>query len=220
MWVAAKLFFSGVIEKVLEWGSAAIKWLFSDWRNGPLVLCALMWAAHALLITPNLRADIATLTGERDRAQVQTGAVRAAFAGTVANFRAASAAAQRAAEANVERVEAEQAAITQEITNDYENRLAAARSRADELRGAASRTTADPRGADAAGLSGSGAAASSADAAPADPRLPSACPADRVCLTLDEALTATEQAIQLDALISWVERQAAVPFQTEVQDDE
>lgn len=213
MWVAAKLFFSGAFEMALKWGSAALQWLFEDaWRLAAIVFVA-SWAWATFITVPQIES-------ERDRARLQTGAVRAAFAGTVANFRAASAAAQRAAEANVERVEAKQAAITQEVTNDYESRLAAARSRADELRRAASRTTADPRGADAAGLSGSGAAASPADAAPADPRLPSACPADRVCLTLDEALIATEQAIQLDALISWVERQAAVPFQTEAQDDE
>ena len=223
MFAAAKLLFSGVLEKVFEWASAALKWLFSDWRNGPLVLCALMWAAHALLIAPKLRADIATLTDERDRAQMQTGAVRAAFAGTVANYRAAAATAELAARANVARVEAEQAAITQEITDAYEDRLAAARARADELRRAAGRAAVDTGSAYAADLPGSGATTGSADQASGDPRLSATgdivCPAGRVCLTIDEALIATEQAIQLDALIDWNLRQAAVEFSAQEDAD-
>ncbi|MAY19220.1 MAG: hypothetical protein CL955_01190 [Erythrobacteraceae bacterium] len=217
MWVAAKLFFSGALEMVLRWASVAIKWLLDDeWRFAAIVFAAIWAWAHFLTI-PQVEA-------ERDRAQMQTGAVRAAFTATVASYRAAAADAQRDAEANVERVEAEQDAITQETINDYETRLAAARARADQLRRAAGRAATDPGRADAAGLPGTGAPSGSADQASGDPRLPATspgdCPAGRVCLTLDEALIATEQAIQLDALISWTLRQSAVPFQTEAQDDE
>ena len=64
---------------------------------------------------------------------------QAAFATTVANYRAAADAARAADKANAERVAAEQRAINERISNDFEARLAAARAAAHRLRGEADR---------------------------------------------------------------------------------
>ena len=59
---------------------------------------------------------------------------QAAFASTVANYRAAAEAARAADKAAAERVRAEQAAINQRSNHDLQTRLADARARADRLR--------------------------------------------------------------------------------------
>ena len=59
---------------------------------------------------------------------------QAAFAGTVANYRAAAATARAADQANITRVAAEQRAINERTADDFEARLAAARAAADRLR--------------------------------------------------------------------------------------
>ena len=116
---------------------------------------------------------------------------QAAFALTTANYRAAAESARAADKANADRVAAEQRAITERISNDFEARLAAARADARRLR-LHTEVAADPgtRGdASVPGLPGStGRAAQN--------------PGDR--------LTATEQAIQLDELIKWIRQQAKV----------
>ena len=123
---------------------------------------------------------------------------QAAFALTTANYRAAAESARAADKANADRVAAEQRAITERISNDFEARLAAARADARRLR-LHTEAAADPgtRGdASVPGLPGStGRAAQN----PGEDRLP---PSDR--------LTATEQAIQLDELIKWIRQQAKV----------
>jgi ribosome assembly protein YihI (activator of Der GTPase) len=123
---------------------------------------------------------------------------QAAFATTVANYRAAADQARAADQANAMRVAADQQAINQRTEDEFETRLAAARAAAQRLRVSA-QAAADP------GIRGnapvplvSASADSTAQTASQD-RLP---PAD--------ALTATEQAIQLDELIKWVRAQAAV----------
>lgn len=60
----------------------------------------------------------------------------AAFVTTVANYRAAAGEARASDQANAQRVAAEQAAINERTSNDYESRLAAARSLVRRLRGA------------------------------------------------------------------------------------
>ena len=121
----------------------------------------------------------------------------ATLAGTVANYRAAAEQARAEDRANAERVRAEQATINERTSNAYEVRLAAARARADQLRGQNAVAAADPGGrANAAVPSLSVAAGKLAQAAGKD-RLP-------------DALLATEQAIQLDELIKWVRAQSKV----------
>ena len=124
---------------------------------------------------------------------------QAAFATTVANARAAADQARAADQANATRVAAEQTQISRRTANDFEIRLATVRADAERLRN-------EPQAAADSGARGS----------PPMPRLPAAAarPAQGTSenrLPQPDALTATEQAIQLDELIKWVKAQAAVP---------
>jgi signal transduction histidine kinase len=124
---------------------------------------------------------------------------QAALAGTVANYRTAADAARAADQANAQRAAAAQTKISQETSDEFETRLAAARAAAERLRVEASAAAADP------GRRG---------AAPV-PALPAAAggPAQTTGqdgLSVADRLSATEQAIQLDELIKWVKAQVAV----------
>jgi len=123
---------------------------------------------------------------------------QAAFATTVADYRSAGEQARREDAANAERVRGEQAKINEETSNDFEMRLAAARARAGELRDG-SQASAHPGTDGDAPVPALSAAASSPHQAAGQDGLPE-----------DDALIATEQAIQLDELINWVQRQHAV----------
>ena len=123
---------------------------------------------------------------------------QAALAVTIANYRAAADAARAADRANLQRVAAEQRAINERTSNDYEERLAAARSLARRLRGEAA-APADRGSGGTAPLPGLAVAAGEPAPAAREDRLPHA-----------DALLATEQAIQLDELIKWVRRQHEV----------
>jgi hypothetical protein len=128
---------------------------------------------------------------------------RAAHQTTELNYRRAADRARAEDEANVERVATEQRTISERTSHDYETRLADARARAagaaQRLRGEATAAATDPRG----GRTATVPALSAAAGGP-----PQAAGQDR--LSSEDALTATEQAIQLDELIKWVKRQAAV----------
>ena len=125
-----------------------------------------------------------------------------AFESTIANYRAAAAAAESADKANAERVATVQRAINQRSEDAFEIRLADARARAaalaDELR-RKSRAEADPGAGAGSPMPGLPASAGAAAQAAGTNGLPA-----------DDALTATEQAIQLDELIKWVRAQADV----------
>ena len=121
------------------------------------------------------------------------------LAGTIANYRAAADAERAADQANLIRVAAEQRAINERTSNDFEARLAAARLSAQRLREQTASAAADSGRGGAAAVPGLPAAAEGASGAAGQDRLPDA-----------DALTATEQAIQLDELIKWVRAQAAV----------
>jgi hypothetical protein len=122
---------------------------------------------------------------------------QSAFATTIGDTRAAAAQARAVDQANASRVAAEQAAINERTTNDFEARLAVARA------AAARRLRNDPEAAARAGggssMSGLPTTAESPAEGAVEDRLPE-----------PDALTATEQAIQLDELIKWVRAQAAV----------
>lgn len=203
MLAAAKLLLSGVFGKLLKAASAVIEWALSDWRNGPLAISALALAVHVLVIDPGLRKA-------RDAAQTGWNGEKRAHDRTVQGYRIAARTAQARANANAARVESAQLATTKEIVDDYESRIAAARARARvrELERVRRETAAraDPGGAGAAGVPGVPTAAAAADEAPADHRLS----AGGQPLTTDERLIATEQAIQLDALIEWTLRQGKI----------
>ncbi|HEU4967351.1 hypothetical protein [Sphingomonas sp.] len=123
----------------------------------------------------------------------------AALAGTVANYRAAAEAARAADRANLARVAAEQRAINERTSNDFEARLAAARTLAQRLRGQAASPAADRGAAGAAAVSRLSASSGGAAQAAGEDRL-----------SLAERELATEQAIQLDELIKWIRAQAGV----------
>ena len=124
---------------------------------------------------------------------------QAAGARTVANYRAAADAARAADHAAGEQVRATQVAINERTSHDFESRLAAAHLRAQRLQPDDRQTPADPRPRGATPVSGIPPPACGAAQATGQDRLSSS-----------DALAATEQAIQLDELIRWVERQHAV----------
>ena len=121
-------------------------------------------------------------------------AERARYAETVANFKDAQAKAELAQKANLARVSIQQRNITDETLDDYNRRVADLRARYQRLLSqgnrSASGNAAMPAIPDATGR---------IDEAPDENGLPAA-----------DALTASEQALQLDALITWVDRQAKV----------
>lgn len=121
-------------------------------------------------------------------------AERAAHAQTVANFRDAQAKAELAQKANLARVSIQQRNISDETLDDYNRRVADLRERYKRLLAQGNRgASGNPD------LPAIPNATSGIDEAPKQDGLPAA-----------DALTASEQALQLDALITWVERQAKV----------
>ena len=122
-----------------------------------------------------------------------------AFATTIINYGGAAETARALDRATGERVRREQQHISDRTNNDFEARIADARTRAGRLRGQSAVASADPGDRRAASMPGLPAAPGGADQAAAQDRL-----------SLADRLTATEQAIELDELINWVKAQAAV----------
>jgi hypothetical protein len=135
---------------------------------------------------------------QNDKCVAARQADQAAFAQTVANYRAAAAQAEAEDKANAARVKAQQDQISKEQSDEYQKRIADARARADRLRREGS-SPANPGSPAKPGVSGLSAPAPGTPEGPPD-GLPLLC---------------TEQGIQLDELIKWVERQAAVDPNTE-----
>jgi len=127
------------------------------------------------------------------------GGEQSAFAVTVANYRAAADAARAADLEAARRAADAQLAINQRSENALESRIADARARAERMRVEAAAAAADPRRSGAPPMPGLSAAPGNPAQSAREDRLP-----------LADALTATEQAIQLDELIKWVRQQHAV----------
>lgn len=121
-----------------------------------------------------------------------------AHAKTEINYRRASDEARMRDAANVARVKRDQRVIDERIQHDFETRLADARARARRLHQAGT-SASDPGRGRSAPMPGFPASAGEASHAADQDGLP---PAD--------ALIATEQAIQLDALIKWVRAQSSI----------
>ena len=148
---------------------------------------------------------LALLIHDRNRWKAKTShysellaAERGAHSATVAGYRAAAEQARVADAANAARVKADQAAINERTAYDYESRIAAARAAAERLRRQAG-SHADPGAGGGAAMPGLSASAQGVAGTTGEDRLPHA---DRII--------ATEQAIQLDELITWVREQARV----------
>lgn len=124
---------------------------------------------------------------------------QAAFAGSVANYRAAADAARSADRAASEHARVEQNSINERTKNEFQARLADARARAELLRSESAGASADRSGRGTPAMSGLSAPARGAAQAAGKDGLPP-----------EDALTATELAIQLDELIKWVRAQASV----------
>lgn len=131
-------------------------------------------------------------------------AEQAAHAATVANYRAAAEQARHDDATNLARVKADQTRINERTQDDFESRIDAARADARRLRRQASSAATDPGARRAAPMPAVPAPAGGVGEGAGKDRLPES-----------DALTATEQAIQLDELIKWVRAQAAVPVTAE-----
>ena len=128
---------------------------------------------------------------------------QAAFATTVANYRAAADQARAADRANAERVAADQRTINERTEHDFEARLAAARADAANIHSWGLRASTQAASDPGAGRNAYVPGVPSAAGRPAQA-------AGQNRFSPEDALTATEQAIQLDELIKWVRRQATV----------
>lgn len=125
------------------------------------------------------------------------GQEKAAHVQTVANYRAAAVEAARLDAVNVSRVKAEQAAITERISDEYEDKLSNAADRYDRLR------------AKAAAYLGSPAPADVPDTRDATCRAVAGTGCDAIPALLKAAQDNTDQLIALQA---WTRAQAAVDF--------
>ncbi len=148
---------------------------------------------------------LALLVSERNRwkstaslRQQQLVAEKGAHQATVVNYRAAAEQARREDAENLTRVKAQQTATNERTANDFENRIAAARAAAERLRRDA-RAGADPGSRGAAPVPAVSASTGGTAQATGGNGL-----------SISERLIATEQAIQLDELIKWVQRQHAI----------
>lgn len=157
----------GVGKWLLSLLGKLLDWLLADFRHIAIFLLAIACAAAYLLTIPDLKADKASEAARADREAMaaETWRVSAeewetSFHDFAAMVSAAQIAAAEADRANVERVEAEFAAINERTVDDYEARLAVARDNADRLRDRLARAEADHP---AAGGSGGGGTAESVD---------------------------------------------------------
>ena len=150
-----------------------------------------------------LKDKAGRLAGERDKAKAERDSEAAAHRATKVAYRIAQdQAAKREAE-RLARVTTEQQEITVAVSQNYRERLAAARNAAERLRGQAVRARADAgRSSGAGDVSSLPDAARRTDQAAGNHRLSD----DQ----LKRDLTATEQALQLDALIDWIQSQQKV----------
>jgi len=153
----------------------------------------------------------------------QRDAERSAHRKTKDDYRAAQAEAARREAARLEHVRAQQEDITDAIEHDYRARLADLGARAERLRQEL-RARAEPAGA-GRGVEGAALrdAAGGAGEAAGDHRLPAARERTGAFERTEEEqlerdIIATRQALQLDALISWVIEQSAIDPNAEVDE--
>jgi hypothetical protein len=165
-------------------------------KAAPFIGLLLIPLAIALLVQ---QGETRHWRKQSDRFEALYHAEQTAHAVTVANYRAAADRARQLDQANAARVQSEQRLINERTSDDYETRLAAARAVADRLRGELAKAASNPGGGGATAVPGLPAAAGGAAQA-----------AGEDGLSIDERLLATEQGIQLDELIKWIRRQAAV----------
>lgn len=138
-----------------------------------------------------LKNNVAELTGQLDAAKTATAVLKARITDRTAE-------AERQDKINIERVKTDQARITEERVNAYQDRIAALNARVDSLRKQAA-AGGDKGGGRAAPMPATGTAASGTDGASGG---------DGFFLEL--RAVATAQAIRLDELQTWVREQGQV----------
>lgn len=185
-----------------SFGRAALTFGAKHWKL-ILVGAGVALLAIMLLIRTHQRDDA---RHQRDTARAETRAAIAEMHAFADRVRAATAQVQRTYAANALRVEREQNQISQEVSDAYQTRIADLNGRAAALRlRAGGAATADPGGAGAGRNAGLPDAAGGAHATAAQNGLPAGGG-----LALEDAIVATEQAIQLDELQGWLRRQQAI----------
>jgi hypothetical protein len=178
---------------------AVLKWLFADVRHAMIALLLFVTAYDRWKTIPALRADISTVTQQRD-----------AERGTVANLRAEARQAAIRQQINLQRVGASYESINRENVSALQLEVAALRHRAELLSGRlrTGEGGAHPGSSDGAGLPGTVPARTGIAQASADQGFPAAagntCPVFSGAMSIQERLIASEQAYQLDRLIDAV----------------
>lgn len=184
---------------------AILNWVGGDLFRAPFVVALCLLMSHWFYFDPKLHSQIDTAENAENAAIAALGAEKTAHAQTSVNHKLAVAEAERLDRANVQRVKVEAATKTQEIVDDLEIRLADARYRADaaeqRLRGQANAAPGRAGSGTAARVPTVSDAATGVGQATRDNRLPAAPITE---MSVQERLIATEQALQLDALIQWV----------------
>lgn len=186
---------------------SAWSFLKNGWRSIALALLAALAfqtvRIEGFWFINGYKERVATLRIDLAEARKLRMLERANHQRTKANYRAAQFEAARLESARLARVTARQKEITDDVAQDFARRLADVRARAERLRhqaGPGAGAGGSPRCEPVPGVPvGTGGIAQ----APADCGLPRA---DQ----LERDVIASEQAEQLDALITFVERQAAV----------
>lgn len=176
------------------------------WRAAAIALAGI--CAGLLLQIHGVPVLGGGLIAERDAAIAATGTARherdserAAHQTTKDRYEAAQAQAARDEALRLARVQSEQERISTDAKDSYARRIADYRARYEQLRQQAAAAAGTAGGASAGKpVPGVRDAAGGADA-----------PACANGLSLDQRWDATQQATQLDELISWIERQARVP---------
>lgn len=177
-------------------------WVTSDWRNGPLLMLGILALGHIFVIDPNLREQRDKVIGERN-------AERTAHQKTKTDYREAQAEAARQEQKRIERVKAEQQEITDAVEADYRRQLAGLHARAERLREQLQSGTGVAGAGTSIAMPRLSAAGSGSAEAAGDNGLPAAFDRDPA-EQLERDVIATEQAIQLNALIDWLLKQNAI----------
>jgi len=188
---------------------AVFDWVTSDWRHAAIAMLGGICAVYLFWVEPALQQRIANRTEERNTARQERDDERTAHQKTKTEYRTAQVEAARLEQKRIERVKAEQQEITDAVEADYRRQLAGLQLRAERLREelrAGAGAAGAGRGVAMPGLSP--AAGGSAEAA-GDRGLPA--PFGRSAAgQLERDVIASEQAIQLNALIDWLLAQNAI----------
>lgn len=189
---------------------ALFEWVISDWRHAAITMLGAICAVQLIWIEPALRDRIADRTFERDTARQERNDERAAHRKTKTEYRDAQAEAARLEQKRIERVKAEQQEITDAVEADYRRQLAGLHARAEQLRGQILRTGAGAAGA-GRGIEMPGLSTASGRTAEAAGDRGFPAPFGRSAAEqLERDVIASEQAIQLNALIDWLLKQNAI----------